>query len=81
MNEQMKAKVTVAKRRELLASEASRVKLLLPDSLQRAMDLAAEKGSSSWLTSLPIEEYRFSLHQGAFHDALALRYGWLPSRS
>ena len=40
------------------------------------MDLASEKGASSWLTSLPIDEYGFALHKGAFHDALALRYGW-----
>ena len=39
-----------------------------------------EHGSSSWLTSLPIEEFGFSLHKGAFFDALALRYGWLPAR-
>jgi hypothetical protein len=36
------------------------------------MDLAQEKGASSWLTSLPIEEFGFALHKGAFHDALAL---------
>ena len=43
--------------------------------------LAEEKGASSWLTTLPIEEHGFSLHKGAFSDALALRYGWTPSRS
>lgn len=43
------------------------------------MDLAQEKGASSWLTSLPLEEFSFTLHKGAFRDALALRYGWLPS--
>ena len=48
-------------------------------SLQRAMDLAQEKGASSWLTSLPLEEFGFSLHKGAFRDAIALRYGWQPS--
>ena len=51
----------------------------LPDSLKRAMDLASEKGASSWLTTLPIEEYGFTLHKGVFHDALALRYGWHPA--
>ncbi len=34
----------------------------LPNSLKRAMDLAEEKGASSWLTSLPIEEFGFSLY-------------------
>ena len=42
------------------------------------MELAQEKGASSWLTSLPIEEFGFALHKGAFHDALALRYNWQP---
>lgn len=39
---------------------------------------AVEKGASTWLTSLPLEEFGFSLHKGAFRDALALCYGWLP---
>ena len=41
------------------------------------MELASKKGASSWLTSLP----HFTLHKGAFRDALALRYGWLPSNT
>ena len=40
------------------------------------MDLAQEKGASTWLTVLAVEEFGFSLHKGAFRDALALRYGW-----
>ncbi len=48
---------------------------------KRSMTLAQEKGASSWLTSLPIEEYSFALHKGAFHDALALRYNWQPIRT
>ena len=48
-------------------------------TLQRAMDLAQEKGASSWLTSLPLKEFGFTLHKGTFRDAIALRYGWLPS--
>ena len=42
------------------------------------MLLAQEKGASSWLSALPIEEFGFALHKGAFRDALALRYGWTP---
>ena len=45
------------------------------------MDLAQEKGASSWLTSLPIEEFGFALHKGAFYDTLALRYNWQPLRT
>ena len=43
------------------------------------MSLASEKGSSSWLSTLPIAEHRFALHKSAFQDALCLRYGWHPS--
>ena len=45
------------------------------------MDLAHEKGASTWLISLPLGEFGFSLHKGAFRDALALCYGWLPSNT
>jgi hypothetical protein len=45
------------------------------------MDLAQEKGASSWLSALPREEFGFTLHKGAFRDALALRYGWPPSNT
>ena len=50
----------------------------LPADLRKAMTLAKEKGASSWLTPLPIEEHGFELHKSAFHDAIALRYGWRP---
>ena len=53
---------------------------LLPDSLRRSVKLASEKGSSTWLTVLPLSEHGFALHKEAFHDALALRYGWTPDR-
>ena len=44
------------------------------------MEIAKEKGASSWLTTLPIEEHGFALHKGAFRDAICLCYGWRPSR-
>lgn len=53
----------------------------LPVSLQRSMGLAQEKGASTWLTSLPIQEFGFALHKQAFQDALALRYNWHPLRA
>ena len=53
----------------------------LPPTLLKAVDLAGVPGSSSWLTSLPIEEHGFCLHKGAFVDALALRYGWAPLKT
>ena len=60
---------------------ADALKETLTDSLRWAMSLAQEKGSSSWLSALPIKEYGFSLHKGAFFDRLALRFGWHPART
>ena len=51
----------------------------LPSSLQKSMSLASEKGASTWLSTLPIEEHGFALHKGGFRDALCLRYGWQPT--
>ena len=35
--------------------------------------VSVEKGASSWLSTLPIDEHGFALHKGAFRDALCLR--------
>lgn len=51
----------------------------LPKELKRSMDIAQDRGASSWLSSLPIREHGFDLHKRAFHDALCLRYGWRPA--
>ena len=50
----------------------------LHDDLQYAVHLAQEKGASSWLNTLPLREFNFTLHKGAFRDAIALRHGWIP---
>ena len=68
-------------RRELTAQIASTLRGELPPALSKAMDLASQRGASSWLTSLPIKEHGFCLHKGAFADALALRYGWAPTKT
>ena len=52
----------------------------LPPSRQRSVNIAAEKGASTWLSPLAFEEHGFALHKGAFCDALCLRYGWQPTR-
>ena len=49
-----------------------------PHKLQRSIMLSSEKGSSSWLTALPLVDQGFALHKGAFRDALCLCYGWQP---
>ena len=62
---------------QVQANEASQLKSGIPTctSLQHSMSLAQEKGASSWLIALRMEEFGFTLHKGAFRDALALRYG------
>ena len=79
---QLKAKAEIHKlKRQQATSAATSLKQALPTPLTRAMELAGGKGASSWLTSLPIEEFGFSLHKSAFCDALALRYGWQLPRT
>ncbi len=72
------SEVRKEKRKTQLA-ESERLRPLLSQEHQKLMDMASEKGSSSWLAALPIESHGFSLHKGAFRDAISLRYGWLPS--
>ena len=50
------------------------------DDMRRSMELASEKGSSTWLTAMPLKEHGFSLHKRAFHDALAGIEIWLDTR-
>ena len=48
--------------------------------MKRCVDLAEEKGSSSWLSPIPLAEHGFHLHKGEFRDTLHHRYGWnLPN--
>ena len=53
----------------------------LSPQLKRFVDLAREKGTSSWLSVLPLDDHGFSLHKGEFRDALCLRYGWKLSHT
>ena len=48
----------------------------LTPQLKQCMDLSKEKGSSSWLSVLRLEEHGFCLRKGEFRDTLSLRYGW-----
>ena len=64
-----------------LAEKYSHTHLLstLPPRLWRILEASSEKGSSSWLTALPLTSHGFALHKGDFRDALCLRFGWQPS--
>ena len=75
----MNAKREVQKEsRDRAKSSSIALRRSAPCSLNRAMDCALEKGATSWLTALPLEEFNLTLHKGAFRDAIALRYGWQP---
>ena len=64
------------KRQEEAAAE---LKTRLPQHLQRAAELASEKGAYSWVTALPVAAHGFALHKSAFRDALCLRYNVLDT--
>ena len=45
-----------------------------------ANNIAQQKGSSSWLTSLPLELERYALSKREFYDAIVLRNRWQLKR-
>ena len=47
---------------------------ILPAKQKRSIEIASEKGASSWLNALPIARHGFALHKSAFRDAICLRY-------
>ena len=63
-------------RRDLVEKKkADSIQHNAPLHLKRAMELAQEKGTLSWLTTRPLKEHNFVLpDKRALHDALALRY-------
>ena len=65
-----------AAKRAIQVQRIEELKENIHPSLKRAVDLSTEKGVSTWLSVLPIDEYGFCLHKSAFRDALCLRYAW-----
>ena len=63
------------------SDRSSSLRTHLDPSSQRALDLASAKGASNWLTTRPLQEHGFALHKSAFHDAVALHYGWSLQRT
>ena len=59
-----------------LEHRAERIKEMTPRKTQQALDLATEKGSSAWLTVLPLQDVGFNLNKREFRDAVKLRYDW-----
>ena len=59
------------------AAEKSRVEsLITSESKKRAFSIACEKGSSSWLSALPLRSLGYCLNKKDFRDSLSLRYNW-----
>ena len=48
----------------------------LDSSTKRALEIAKEKGASSWLTTLPLDWLGYTLNRQEFRDSIALRYSW-----
>ena len=71
----IKASVKESKQ-QFLADETRNVRAHSSPHIQRAMDLASEKGASIWLTALPLRDQGFFLNKQEFRDALCFRYGW-----
>ncbi|XP_068704061.1 uncharacterized protein [Montipora foliosa] len=63
-------------RAEELSGIAENLKQIVPRKTKRALELAQEKGSSVWLTVLPLQEQGFNLSKREFRDAVKLRYDW-----
>ena len=54
------------------------------EKMQRAVKLSQEKGSSSWLSIIPLKEMGFTLNKKEFQDPVSLQYDWeineIPSK-
>ena len=44
-------------------------------ALRQTIEYCQDKGVSSWLSAIPIEQYGFALHKNEFTEALCLHYG------
>ena len=58
-------------------AEKSRLEnLITSEAKKRAFSIASEKGSSSWLSALPLRSLGYCLNKKDFPDSLLLRYYW-----
>ena len=63
-----------AKRRAAAKSRIDRIDESLSPDLLQAMQQTRDKGASSWLNAIPIEEHGLALKKQEFRDSLCLRY-------
>ena len=65
-----------SERATVLQDRTEHIRGVGPQKVQRALDFAAEKRSSVWLTEFPLREMGFNLNKREFRDAIKLRYDW-----
>ena len=56
-----------------LETKSEEMQSILLKNLQRAVLQAKEKGSTNWLTALPLQDHGLVLNKGEFRDALNLK--------
>ena len=61
---------------DYITERFEQVKHSIPIKTKRAVELATEKGSSNWLTVIPLTELHYNLNRREFRDAVKLRYDW-----
>ena len=62
--------------KRFLNDQAKSVNELASPKMKRMIELASEKGASSWLTIVSALKMDFTLNKQEFRDALKLRYDW-----
>ena len=67
---------TTEQKDDCLNERLEQVKNSLPTKAKRAVELATGKGSSNWLTVIPLKELDYNLNKKEFSDAIKLRYDW-----
>ena len=71
-------KITLRQKADMqleLIAKKSRNKNNLPE-MKNTIQLASEKGASSWLNALQLSKHGFVLTKIEFRDGIALRYTW-----
>ena len=63
-----------AKRRAAAKSRIERIDESLSPNLLQTVQQSRNKGASSWLNAIPIEEHGLALNKQEFRDSLCLRY-------
>ena len=71
-----KAELKLEKEKCYSAEKNRLENLITSDPKRRAFSIASQKGSSSWLSALPLRSLGYCLNKKDFRDSLMLRYNW-----